>query len=195
MRSLFAILAGAVILTAAPAAVAAQDILTVPLDHSVKISLPRGAKRVMLGAAGVVDITVLDATNAVLLGRTFGGTNILVLDDAGRTLMDQEVVVTDSGSGRMTLVTGPAGGEADAAVSVQNFACSPRCVRYPLPGENQKDSGAYTSDYESYPSRVGGSRPAAAAPAAPAGPLGALTALAGVSQAMGSMASAPKVGP
>jgi hypothetical protein len=188
MRRLLATFFGSLMIGLAPMSAIAQDVLTVPLDRSVKFNLPPGAKRVMVGAAGIVDITVIDMTNAVLLGRTFGATNILVLDGAGRTLMNQEVAVVDSGSGRMTLVTGPSGGEGSIAVSVQNYACSPRCVRYPMPGETQVDASPYTSEYDAYPARVGGGRPAAAAPAAPAGPLGAMTAMAGVSQAMGSVA-------
>lgn len=197
MRRLLATLLGSLIVGLAPASAIAQDLLTVPMDHSVRFTLPPGSKRVMLGAPGVVDITVLDMTTAVLLGRTYGATNILVLDAAGRTLMNQEVVVADSGVGRVTLMTGSSGGgEAAATVSIQNFACSPRCNRYPLPGESQVDAGIYTSEYTAYPGRVGGGNTAAAAPAAPAGPLGAMTALAGVSQAMGSVAGAVKgVGP
>jgi hypothetical protein len=197
MRRLLATFFGSLLMGLAPLSAAAQDVLSVPLDHSVKFNLPPGTKRVMVGAAGIVDITVLDMNNAVLLGRTFGTTNILVLDGAGRTLINQEVAVVESGNGRVTLVTGPAGGgEGAVAVIVQNYACSPRCIRYPMPGEAQADSGPYTGEYDSYPSRVGGSRAPAAAPAAPSGPLGGMTALAGVSQAMGSVAgSSPTAGP
>lgn len=196
MRRSLASLFGLLALSLAPTAVSAQDILAVPLDHSVRISLPPGSKRVMMGAAGIVDITVLDMRTAVLLGRTFGGTNLLVLDDAGRTLLNQEIVVSDSGSSRVTMIAGPAGGAAEggapAAVSIMNYACSPRCIRYPMPG----DDNAEKVDYTSYPTRVGGARPAAAAPAAPAGVLGAMTAMSGVSQAMGSVASTARaVGP
>ena len=196
MRRLLATFIGSLMVGVSPASAIAQDILTVPLDHSVKITLPRGSKRVMVGAAGVVDITVVDMTNAVLLGRTFGDTNILVLDDAGRVLMDQEVIVSDAGAGRMTLLSGPAGAEGNGGAVVQNFACSPRCARYPMPGEAAPETGPYMAEYEGYPARAGGSHPAAAAPAPPAGPLGAITAMGGVAQAMGSVAGAAKaVGP
>jgi len=98
MRRLLATILGSLIVGLAPASAIAQDLLTVPMDHSVRFALPPGSKRVMLGAPGVVDITVLDMSTAVLLGRTYGATNILVLDATGRTLMNQEVVVADSGS-------------------------------------------------------------------------------------------------
>ena len=195
MRRFLATFFGLLALSLAPTAVSAQDILAVPLDHSVKITLPPGSKRVMMGAAGIVDITVLDMRTAVLLGRTFGGTNLLVLDDLGRTLMNQEIVVSDSGSSRITLITGP-DGSGGGVSTVWNYACSPRCIRYPMQGESNQNAQAYTGEYDAYPARVAGARPAAAAPAAPAGPMGAITAMSGVSQAMGSVAGAAKaVGP
>ena len=196
MRLLPASLLGALLLGVLPATVAAEDVLSVPLDRSVKINLPQGAKRVMLGNAGVVDITVLDTKTAVLLGRTFGETNLLILDEQGRTLSDQVLMVSDSAHGRMTMITGPAhGGEVNSGAIVSNYACSPRCARYPMPGENSADQGPYTSAYDQYNSRAGGSRPAAAAAggAAPGGAIGgALTAMAGVSQALGSAMSPSK---
>ncbi|OXE35087.1 MAG: hypothetical protein CGW95_16020 [Phenylobacterium zucineum] len=171
----------------------ADEVVSIPLDRSVKIALPAGAKRVMLGNAGVADITVIDMQTAVLLGRTFGETNLLVLDDRGRTLMDQVLMVTDSARGRVTMITGPHGGTStSSSASILNYACSPRCVRYPMPGENETDQAGYINAYEQYPGRASGSRQGGASSGSASGTLGSLTTMADSSQSGGSAANTSK---
>ena len=61
---------------------------------------------------------LLDGRNLMVVGKRFGVTNLVVLDAAGRTLFDSEVVVS-AGSGSMVSITR----------GVQNFdyACTPNC--------------------------------------------------------------------
>jgi len=183
MRALAAMMIGSAMLGLLPGHALAGDALLVPLDRSVKISLPSGARHVMLGNSGILDITLVDMKTAVLLGRTYGGTNLLVLDNSGRTLMDQEILVADASPGRVTLFTGPKSGDESGGPGIQNFACSPHCVRYPMPGERDADQSSYVGPYESYRSRAATGAQGTATPEN-AGPM------TGIAQGIGAVSAA-----
>ena len=187
MRRLLALALGTLLVGASSGSAVAENVFSVPLDRSIRIALPAGAKRIMLGNAGIADITFLDRRTAILLGRSFGETNLLILDDQGRTLLDQNLMVTDSAHGRVSMITGPVrGGDANGVATIANFACSPLCARFPLPGETGPDQGSAES-----PSGKASTSRSAAGPAGSASQ-GAGTTLGGISQAMGSVASASR---
>jgi hypothetical protein len=137
MRSL--VLAALLTLAAAPAI--ASD-LVVPIDQTARVTLNGTAANVFVGNASVVDALMVDRRNIVLVGRGYGRTSVMVLDAAGRTLLNQTVQVSPGDDGRMTLYRG---------ALANNFTCSPTCERTPMPGE--QDQGAYSpyaSPYEKY---------------------------------------------
>jgi hypothetical protein len=137
MRSI--ILAAVLAVAAGPAL--ASD-LVVPIDQTARVTLNGSAANVFVGNAGVVDALIVDRRNIVLVGRGYGKTNVMVLDAAGRTLLNQTVQVSPGNDGRMTLFRGSL---------ANNFTCSPTCERTPMPGE--QDQGAYTpyaGPYEKY---------------------------------------------
>jgi hypothetical protein len=134
------------LLFVAAALLAAQpalaETLTVRLDQSAPVRLSSPARDVVVGNPNIADITMLDARHLVVLGKAYGVTNLLVMDAAGRTILDRQVVVSSSDSAMAYY----RGGETRA------YACAERCERV----------GGGTGDTGSQP-------PAdAAAPAAPA---------------------------
>jgi len=116
------IAAVAALLFALPAlAPAATSALMVNVDQGTRVSLSRPARDIVVANPGIADVTLLDAHNIVVLGKAVGSTSLLVVDAAGRTILDRQVVVSTADAGRMSLYRG--------AGSVQDFACSPSCAQ------------------------------------------------------------------
>ena len=152
MRRRISSIAATLLLTLAAWPSLAGESLTVAIDQSAPLSLPAGAQKVMIGNPAIADINVLDARTAVLLGRSFGATNVLVLDARGRTLMERQVVVSSPDANRVSVYhSDPMGLYGQ---KVDNFTCSPRCERTPLPGEQQTDYNRYGESYVAYNARA-----------------------------------------
>ena len=134
----------AVVIGAAAAAQVAQA-LTVPVDESaiVRTTAPIGS--VMVSNPSIADVTVVDARRVAVLGRSYGMTNLIVLDRMGRPIMQQRVSVAPAQSGRVSLYRGPL---------VYNFGCSPRCERTPMPGEEKSVYESFASSYKDYDQRA-----------------------------------------
>ena len=83
----------------APAARADEDILQVYMDHARVLKLDRPVSKVIIGNAEVADATVADANTIVLTGRSFGTTNLVLLDADGNAIVDERILVSiDEGS-------------------------------------------------------------------------------------------------
>jgi Flp pilus assembly secretin CpaC len=123
------IAAVAALLFALPAlAPAATGTLMVNVDQGARVSLSRPARDIVVANPGIADVTLLDANNIVVLGKAVGSTSLLVVDAAGRTILDRQVVVSTPDGGRMSFYRG--------AAIVQDFACSPRCAQVGGKGES-----------------------------------------------------------
>ena len=81
-------------------------------------------------------------------------TNLLVLDGIGRTLMERQIVVSAADINRVTVFRG----DPTAPGRVDNFACSPRCERTPMPGEPDIEYNRYATGYTGYSSRTSDAR-------------------------------------
>ena len=129
--------------------------LAAHIDQGLRVALPVGAQNVMIGNPSIADVNLLDSRNAVLLGRSYGVTNLLVLDARGRTLMDRQVVVSAPDLNRVSMYRGNHNLAGDSGgLYVQNFACSPRCERTPMPGETDTQTNTYSAAYVNYALRT-----------------------------------------
>lgn len=131
---------------------AQAETLSVPIDQSARLILPAGAQNVMVGNPAIADVNVLDSHSAVLLGRAYGVTNLLITDARGRVLLDRQVVVAAPQSDHVTMFRG---GTAASPPGVVNYACAAeRCERTPMPGENDVDYSRVEKPYVGYASRA-----------------------------------------
>ena len=163
-----------------PAALAAFDALFEEVEAShgklidYRLELPiwqflaylADTRDVLLHGSGnpaIADVSVIDSRHLLVMGRSYGVTNIVVTDARGRTIFNQQVVVSAPDQDRVSFYRGP---------NLNNYACSPRCERTPMPGE--QDAGAYSlyaKPYEGYADRSQGAtaptpRPSPTMPAA-----------------------------
>jgi Flp pilus assembly secretin CpaC len=118
-------------LIASPAS-SASSLLSIGLNQTLRVPLGGSAASVVVGKAEIADVTMVDAHSAIVVGKSLGTSEIMVLDGSGRTLLDSLVTVSPHPSSRADPsdpeVTIFRGGAAD------NYACTLRC-------ELEKSSG------------------------------------------------------
>jgi len=133
--------------------------MAVRIDQASRVTLPAAARDVFIGNPSVADVTIIDGRNLLVMGKTYGVTNIVVLDSRGRTILDRQIVVSAADDGRISFYRG---------ADVYNYACSPRCERTPMPGERDSGQGVYSQwsgPYTTYSDRAQGAAAAAKAAA------------------------------
>lgn len=113
MRMMLAAFAALVV-----AAPATAETMRIELDHSTRVRLPSPARDVLLANPDVADVTMLDTRNLVILGKAYGMTHLLVVDSAGRTIFDRNLVVSAPVRGQVSLYRGP---------EQRTYACAPEC--------------------------------------------------------------------
>jgi Flp pilus assembly secretin CpaC len=70
------------------------DLLRVFMNHARVLKLDRPVSKVIVGNSNVADATVADSTTIVLTGRSFGTTNLVLLDAEGNAIADERVLVS-----------------------------------------------------------------------------------------------------
>lgn len=118
MRRIAAALLALAVLAPASAAVAQNRPLSVEVDHVTRLNLNGSAASVIVGNPQIADVTVVDAHTLFVSGRAYGVTEIVVLDGAGRSIYQGEVVVSAPSAGQVRVWRG---------ASLTNMACSATC--------------------------------------------------------------------
>lgn len=73
---------------------ALADGLNVVMNQAKIVKLARAADTIVIGNPEIADASVQDATTIVLTGRGFGVTNLVVLDEEGQPIVDEQVYVS-----------------------------------------------------------------------------------------------------
>lgn len=92
--------------------------ISVSVNQAKIIKLSRPADTIVIGNPQIADASVQDATTIVLTGKGFGSTNLVVLDEAGAPIVDQQVVVSRSEASTVRVYR-----RAD----IQTLSCTPNC--------------------------------------------------------------------
>jgi hypothetical protein len=116
MRRLPAALAALALAATGLAAQAA----TVPLDHAVRLSLSGPAAEVVVGSPKFLDVTVVDPRTVLVHGKELGVTNLIIYDQAGRTVFNERVAVVAPSGEAVSIYRG-----AETTDFVCNGACRP----------------------------------------------------------------------
>ena len=94
IRRACAFLPAAVFLFSSADVRSADDMLRVYMDQARILKLDRNVSKVIVGNADVADVTVADARTIVLTGRSYGATNVVLLDAGGNAILDERVLVS-----------------------------------------------------------------------------------------------------
>ena len=111
--------AGACLSVNANAAPAPEQRFTVAVDRARAIPLQLPAAGVAIGNPEVASVTIQNDHLLFLTGRSIGETNVVVVDRAGRTILDQVVQVVANESGAVVVTRG---------VKVERLHCAPVCA-------------------------------------------------------------------
>lgn len=101
-----------------------DDAIKVELDYARVIKLDRAVSRVIVGNAEIADATVSDSQTIILTGKSFGTTNLVILDEDGTAIVDERVLVSLESNNTMQVYR-----QADRAV----LSCTPACEQIDLP--------------------------------------------------------------
>lgn len=109
-------------------ATAAAQQITVEAGTTKPIRLSKPASSVVIGNENVADVAVADSKLVFLTGRSFGTTNLLVLDAENQIILSTNVVVTTNTA---NLVTVNRGG------SSFSYDCLEECRDAPVIGDDE----------------------------------------------------------
>ena len=117
-RAIPAALGLAMVLSASLAT--AEDVapLVVGIDRAKVMRISRPADVVILGNPANADATIQDNQTLIITGRSFGSTNLIVLDAAGQPIADEIVNVTSTNDDVVTVYK---------RASRETLSCTPDC--------------------------------------------------------------------
>jgi Flp pilus assembly secretin CpaC len=92
------LIGAAVFLTAAagawgPALAQSSEPIQVVVDHAKVLGISRPADVVIIGNPAIADATIQDSQTLIITGRSFGMTNLIVLDSLGETIANEVITV------------------------------------------------------------------------------------------------------
>jgi Flp pilus assembly secretin CpaC len=125
------------LLMVAPAVAETSEPISVKVNMARILRISAPAATVIIGNPGVADITIQDPQTLVLTGRSYGTTNLIVLDSAGNPVADTIVSVVQGQADTVTVYMGTAR---------TTLACQPVCQPMIMLGDDPGYSGnAYSS--------------------------------------------------
>lgn len=126
---------------AAPTARAADAPISVTIDHAKVMHISRPADVVIIGNPAIADATIQDNQTLIITGRSFGTTNLIVLDAAGQPVADQMLIVGAANSDVVTVYK---------RAARQTFSCTPDCSPTLTIGDNTTVFDAVNTQIESH---------------------------------------------
>lgn len=105
--SMTRLIAAALALSAIAAPAFAQSgPLSVQIDHSQRVQLRGAAASVIVANPQIADVQVVDANTLYIVGKGYGVTEVAVVDSIGRSLFQNQVVVTGGSTGSVRVWRG-----------------------------------------------------------------------------------------
>jgi hypothetical protein len=122
----------------APAASA--DDLIVRYDQSQLLRVSRPIAEIIIGNPSIADITVQATNMLVVTGKTFGTTNVIVLDADRNVIQDQRIVVIRDPARQVSIYKG---------TKRETYSCAPACNPALVAGDDSKYFGEVKGGFES----------------------------------------------
>ena len=92
--------------------------IEVTMNQAKIVKLTRPADTIVIGNPAIADASVQDASTIVLTGKGFGVTNLVVLDQEGSPIVDEQVTVVRQDASSVRIYR---------RASVQTMSCTPYC--------------------------------------------------------------------
>ena len=101
--------------------------VNVVVDEASLLRLERPAAEIIIGNPSIADVSVQSGKVLVVTGKSFGETNLIVLDAQGKAIIDRKVSVQQSPRGLVTMYRGS---------SKASYYCAPKCTSPLAIGDN-----------------------------------------------------------
>jgi hypothetical protein len=111
----------------------ADEPLAVMIDHAKVMHISKPADIVIIGNPGIADATIQDKQTLIITGRSFGSTNLIVLDADGKAIAEETISVTPSEDNVVTVYR-----TVDKRLTRQTYSCTPRCAPTLALGDEEK---------------------------------------------------------
>jgi hypothetical protein len=108
----------------------ADEPITVSIDQATILKLPERAATVVIGDPLIADMTLQPGGIAIVTGKGYGATNVVVMDRSGAVLMEKMVEVKGPNDKVVMVYRG---------VSRQTYSCTPECSPRITLGDTSKD--------------------------------------------------------
>jgi hypothetical protein len=106
---------------------AADSSINVLIDQASLVKLDRPAAEIVVGNPSIADVSVQSGKVLVLTGKSFGETNLIVLDGDGKAIISRRLIVSEPRVGFVTVYRG---------ISRQTVHCAPYCTPPLVIGDN-----------------------------------------------------------
>lgn len=123
----FLLLSAALASLSAAAHAADTGLVSVKVNMARILRISAPAATVIVGNPGVADVTIQDPKTLVLTGKSYGQTNLIVLDDLGNPIADTMVEVIQAQADIVTVYMGSAR---------NTLVCSPTCQPMVMLGDD-----------------------------------------------------------
>ena len=111
----------------------ADEPLAVMIDHAKVMHISKPADIVIIGNPGIADATIQDKQTLIITGRSFGSTNLIVLDADGKAIAEQTITVEPSDDNMVTVYR-----TVDKRLARQTYSCTPQCSPTLTLGDEEK---------------------------------------------------------
>lgn len=108
---------------------ASAEDLVVQYDQARLLTLDQPAANVIVGNPSIADVTLKSTKLLVVTGKTFGVTNLMILNDEDKVIYNTRVMVRADANKIVTLTRGS---------DKNTFACVPQCEPVLKVGDEQK---------------------------------------------------------
>lgn len=117
---------------------ASAEAIEVQMNQARIVKLARPADTIIIGNPQIADASVQDPSTIVLTGKGFGVTNLVVMDDSGNVVVDEQVVVSRSFANSVRIYR---------RSQVQTLSCSPFCESAFKNDEEQRSEAAMNAGF------------------------------------------------
>lgn len=106
----------------------AAETIEVVVDRAKVMRIARPADVVIIGNPAIADATIQDSQTLIITGRSFGTTNIIVLDATGQAIADEVITVGPQDENIVTIYR---------RAARQTLSCTPECSPTLAVGDEQ----------------------------------------------------------
>lgn len=118
---------------------AADNDIVVLIDQASLVRLERAVAEIVVGNPSIADVSVQSGKVLIVTGKSFGETNLIVIDADGKVIVNRQLIVQEPRTGFVTMYRGPAR---------QTLHCAPYCTPPLVIGDTPDIFGAVANQIQ-----------------------------------------------